>query len=883
MTTTAITFRKRATDEGWYYTSPAPKRELLAHVRGLARTRLKEASIGGEQETSFEQAFASLAYAYLKDKSPRLLDYVVGFQLVDRNEDNTKAMGVFGFKVGEQWLYAPTFFLNGDLKGHELLYIKNQDSFIPMKENWVNYLISRKPHLLGEASSRDTHQLGGMPSDLSRLTHPPGAAKYGADAYRPGVQGWCREFLPFVGAAAVSGPGAAADRVFAKHAGLRSRLALKAFLTEDIGLLKAAYDLACAYPLIKRGFDAFYGKDFFLTAAEALREKAASLLTKRAAPAAPARRASAGGSLIPDDRPADPVKSGALQVFYADRELARGRVRPAAGDLDDAITKLAEQSDKALKADAKNENPGGFADNKAELTDAEREKLLHDGVLIRDHRDPHAVSMVYNTQVRVELVNPGETGLYEVLEKPGDFDQMLVVVNPQTNRGGQTFSTVVRVSDPKNWLNTHQTNLWVKCNTAPDRPKFKDWFDKLSGTDSLQKKGTYLVIGPNGAGTTPFVVTDDLGDGTYRVNFNDYCEFGNDRPRGLPRVEGDRWGTYDADYGYVSTYNALLRLNDKDGSQLRAVGGELSVPKNFKVLKIEDPPKPKKTDDGTLLSCCTEMPPTAERSDPKKPVKPGNILDVQLLLHEKTAGLTVMDLGGNEVYLKHPYGADRLTKTAALVRLVAGHGFTEFAVRQMFKEAAVKKTVAYRVKYAEPFQSALAGGPTAPAFPQPLTGMERVGYGAYPATYPQEQMTQVPELAAGNTDPTVYDPFQMPDQGAVQVAQQAAQSGQKEVFDTAMISGMLKAVRQDSLVDRYLGDLMKALDKLGRILFMFYWHQEEFEDRYGKQDLPELEDSLRNAFEVLGDVCLFLKEKQVGNFQELQGVGDPNIEQAARN
>jgi hypothetical protein len=145
-------------------------------------------------------------------------------------------------------------------------------------------------------------------------------------------------------------------------------------------------------------------------------------------------------------------------------------------------------------------------------------------------------------------------------------------------------------------------------------------------------------------------------------------------------------------------------------------------------------------------------------------------------------------------------------------------------------------------------------------------------------------------MDSGQYDQSIYDPFYQPDQNAMQVAQQASNSGQKEVFDTAMVSGMLKAVRQDSLVDRYLGDLMKALDKLGRILFMFYWHQEEFEDRYGKADLPELEDSLRNAFEVLGDVCLFLKEKTVagGAGVEMAGVGgpdrqDPSIEEAARN
>lgn len=72
------------------------------------------------------------------------------FQVIDKNEDDTKAASVFGFKVGKQWFYAPVFFMNGELKGYELLYMKNQDTFVPLQENWVNYLINRKPVELGE-------------------------------------------------------------------------------------------------------------------------------------------------------------------------------------------------------------------------------------------------------------------------------------------------------------------------------------------------------------------------------------------------------------------------------------------------------------------------------------------------------------------------------------------------------------------------------------------------------------------------------------------------------------------------------------------------------------------------------------------------------------
>jgi hypothetical protein len=142
-----------------------------------------------------------------------------------------------------------------------------------------------------------------------------------------------------------------------------------------------------------------------------------------------------------------------------------------------------------------------------------------------------------------------------------------------------------------------------------------------------------------------------------------------------------------------------------------------------------------------------------------------------------------------------------------------------------------------------------------------------------------EQFQAVPELSSGLTDPTTYDPRPeyMPDPMAMQSAQQAGQAGQKEVFDTTMIAGLLKSVRKDSLVDRYTGDLMKAMDRLGRILFLFYWHNDDFTDKYGKADMPELEDTVRNAFDVLGDLLLFLKSKDV---EPLPGteMGDADVD-----
>jgi hypothetical protein len=225
---------------------------------------------------------------------------------------------------------------------------------------------------------------------------------------------------------------------------------------------------------------------------------------------------------------------------------------------------------------------------------------------------------------------------------------------------------------------------------------------------------------------------------------------------------------------------------------------------------------------------------------------------------------------------------------------VRDHGFTEKVAREMLTTVQKKGGMHYRVIYAPWVEKraapedkyALRGGPGAPSYLPPQMDIEMFGgRQAVRATYPDETHTMVPELDSSMVDPSHRDMWQNYThedfQKTMGQAQNAAQQGQKEVFDTAMISGMLKSVRQDTLVDRYLGDLLKALDKLGRVLFMFYWHQEEFEDRYGKSSLPELEDSLRNAFESLGDCVLYLTEKTIEPPWDSASKSEPDIDEVA--
>ena len=875
-----VRFEKVAVDNGGtYWRSKASYGVIRKHLQDMACTGFFKtaAGVGGQAEAGFEQAFSSLAYAYVKDKSPRLLDYMLGFQLVDRNEDNTKAMGIFGFLVGDQWLYAPVFFLNGDLKGHELLYIKKQDSFVPMKENWVNYLMSRRPHVLGEATPKDTYQLGGLSPDIYGMSVSPttGIGKRGSDQF----DDWVKPALPLIAAMrlkyakaiyATAKPGTklAFDQVVSnpwKAALIEVAPAfdMNRVMPQSMALLNVGFQAAQRYPTIKQGFDRFYGPDCFSRWAN--EHKAACIrgmtnLFPEQKKQATDQAVYPGSSILPDAQlPEHPIKTGELKIHVYEH------------------TSITQNLD--------------------DLDDKDREKLLKDTVLIKDERDPQGpkASKAYNTQIKQQLTNPSETGFYEVLEKPGTFARLLVISNPLANDGQQNFCTVIRIGDgDKSWLNAHRSNIWA--DKIELREDFDKWFDKQGDKDSLKKGGTYIAIDARGNGTTPFVVTETYGDGAYKVDFKSNCDYSYRRLSTLPNTERDSFRSSCDDY--VSNYGAKLYVDaeGKKGSKLRAIQGEMRVPAAFKFVQLKAPPKPKKEEGGFCMPCCDSC---EDSGSEDKPIQPGNLVDLQMLFHEKQAKLRILS-DHNEVVLRGFDGDHRFTKRAALISLVRDHGFTEKVAREMITTSDLTQAQSYWVRYAPGFgdkrhltkqayapnESSLDGGPGAPYMTPPQYGMEMMGRNAVRSQYPDESHTMVPELDSSMYDRRhqnmwqnyTYEDFQQ----AQGQANEAAQSGQKEVFDTSMIQGMLKSVRQDSSVDKYLGDLMKALDRLGRILFLFYWHAEEFEDRYGKASMPEMEDSLRNSFEGLGEITLFLKKKQVEPNFEGEAPADPDIEASAR-
>ena len=128
-------------------------------------------------------------------------------------------------------------------------------------------------------------------------------------------------------------------------------------------------------------------------------------------------------------------------------------------------------------------------------------------------------------------------------------------------------------------------------------------------------------------------------------------------------------------------------------------------------------------------------------------------------------------------------------------------------------------------------------------------------YGA-PVEHPYTDVQKVPSDVRGREIPPVDD-------ATFQQAVSASGHGQKDVFDVAVLMGLARSSRVDDKMTDFVKDIILGNDRIGRILFMYYWHFDQFADKYGDEDMVELEDLLRETFKSNGDVVLFLKQKSI--------------------
>ena len=131
----------------------------------------------GTANDAVEKAFMDQAYTFISNKCGQLMQnpHRLGFEIVQKNDQNTRMVGIFAFRIGSDLLYAPVFFLNGEIKGTDLLYRHSTKTFVPLSGDWSSFLLEQDLQDEGKGISRDMRNKSPNRVELWRLSHPPGS------------------------------------------------------------------------------------------------------------------------------------------------------------------------------------------------------------------------------------------------------------------------------------------------------------------------------------------------------------------------------------------------------------------------------------------------------------------------------------------------------------------------------------------------------------------------------------------------------------------------------------------------------------------------------------------------------------------------------------
>jgi len=107
-------------------------------------------------------------------------------------------------------------------------------------------------------------------------------------------------------------------------------------------------------------------------------------------------------------------------------------------------------------------------------------------------------------------------------------------------------------------------------------------------------------------------------------------------------------------------------------------------------------------------------------------------------------------------------------------------------------------------------------------------------------------------------------------------ASMAAGTGNQNIMEAGTVVSLSKCTDIDDMVEQYMPDIKKAMDRIGRMLFLYFYQADKFADKYNSTELRETEESLRNLFKDMGRVVhkFGTKKAKVHGMVESDGQGE---------
>lgn len=259
------------------------------------------------------------------------------------------------------------------------------------------------------------------------------------------------------------------------------------------------------------------------------------------------------------------------------------------------------------------------------------------------------------------------------------------------------------------------------------------------------------------------------------------------------------------------------------------------------------------------------------------------MMEVQAV--DKGVGRVEIYSDGIEYSVKAPfYRKSGLSKRAVAEALCIDLNMRGKDVSRLIKEASQeKRSSCYIIKQAVPmnYQQPASYGPQYQ--PQNVAQLSNppVQQGQYwPEQYYRE--TYNPHAPAQNREGFRLNigPGNMAEQptGSMdsQYAMMGAQTGNKNIMEAGTVMSLSKCQDIDDMVESYIPDLKRAMDRIGRMLFLYFYQADKFADKYNQTELRETEESLRNLFKDMGKVVhkFGTKKAKVHGMIESDGQGE---------
>lgn len=741
----------------------------------LAYDWRKHASQVISDDQQVERAFMDQAYQFLANKGNALMKdpYRLGFEIVHKNDSNTRMVGIFAFRVGSTLLYVPVFFLNGEIKGTDLLYRHDSKTFVPYEDKWIKHIISKSTREMGRGIVGGPNSRSPKDINLEDIAFPPGSynGSKSASADSRAVK-YASQIL---------------DSLKAKPGSL-----LKQFILDDGGftaITKLAYVMDASFAF-----------------AEAIANN------------------------IPEDCIMPPEMADKMQRIKQAEEAAKPQPKLILSV--GGIAQLSKLPAEALQKAAANMAKRGY-------------NLWDD----RDSGDAKTTKPVYRD---------ANSDLTEVSEEPGYWGIMMS--DGSTREGfvaAESSYNVGTNDDSEHWPSD---SLEYNCRSGafgaiPLRVIFSD------GSTAVVRNGAYGELKKDQR-----EAIKDLDD-AMKPN-NAYCIF--DAESGT--LAGPVYVVSKNKKAGVTFYKAhnkhgrimTLRHNpDIQETQLR--NGVLGRDVYFVKVKSNNREATEHSEE--VFKFDTEA--------PELSVGSGSSLREWCL-----------DNGVKEASLYHKDGyfhlresfrnqSNQLNRPTMAVKLATHYGIHADTAEELLDETEVAGKVEFL--YGSPGHDKSAAMTTLTSEPRFQT-YQNSDFNVdmeYPQQFVLESQTEQDEPVTQNIgdafDPSMgfgpqndgngLPPEQLMNSTPEQLAQLAQGENSPQIFEHGIVGSLVQTYDSVAMIDKYLPDMEQALDKLGRLLFLFYWKPRDFEDAYGADDMSNMENQILSNFRSFGELVLDLLKK----------------------